>query len=227
MDANHPIVIDSDDSDTESSEETVDLVRILSGNTQGNHAGNSGDSTAARFEVVVGWDKNWRQRQPLGVLVVVEMRGLLGGAAGQMLQTLSQQVDDALNYFTRLTRRGRQYARDDEEFAKWIANAGTQRQDRMAYGIENLTRILTRRPPIIELERIPVTAVRGNGEDVCVNGRKERTLFYQEPAPVGRLDDLAVHSNEVAGLDLEVQELVRQGMVRSVRTFRVWDVEIM
>lgn len=230
MDANHPIVIDSDNSDTESGKKMVDLVKtILSGHsTHNNHAGNAEDSAEARLEVVLGWDQNWRQRQPVGVLVVVGMRDPLGGAAGQILGSLSQQLDDALNYFTRPTWRGRQYGQDDEEFLKWITNAGTRRQDRVTLcGIDNLIRILRRRPPIIELERIPVTSARGNGKDVRVNGPKERTLFYQEPAPVGRLDDAAVQSNDVIGLDIEVQELVRQGMVRSVRTFRVWDVEIL
>lgn len=80
---------------------------------------------------------------------------------------------------------------------------------------------------MIELERILVTSAGGDGDDVQLNGLKERTLIYQEPAPIGRVDNVAVHSNDVTGLDIEVQELVRQGMVRSVRTFRVWDVEIM
>lgn len=230
MDANHPIVMDSDNSDTESGEKMVDLVKTtLSGhNTHNNHAGNAGDSTEARLEVVLGRDQNWQERQPMGLLVVVEMREPVGGAAGQILGSLSQQLDDALNYFFRLTRRGRQYARDDDKHLKWISNAGTRRQDRVTLcGTDDLAKIRRRRPPMIELERISVTSAGGNGEDVRLNGPKERTLFYQESAPVGRVDDAAVHSNDVTGLDIEVQELVRQGMVRSVRTFRVWDVEIM
>lgn len=114
---------------------------------------------------------------------MVEMREPLGGAAGQILGSLLQQLDDALNYFIRPTRRGRQHARDDDELLKWISNAGTQRGDRVTLcGTDDMARIRRRRPPMIELERILVTSAGGDGDDVQLNGLKERTLIYQEPA---------------------------------------------
>lgn len=109
--------------------------------------------------------------------------------------------------------------------APWQRVYPTEQEKEQAQAeYESSSTILRRPPSKIELRKVPATSVR-------VDGLEERILFSQgstSTSVVGRPYDVAVRPDDVTGLiDPAVQKLVRQGMMRSVDAFRVWDVEIM
>lgn len=163
----------------------------------------------------------------LGILTVAEItKGSLveGGAAQTLGQTrMMDQWNHAINFFTTCTRRYKQYAQEDADMQKQseLAYAG-RRSSAVSKKLEKfMARMREREPPQVLLEEVPTHALKGRVRDA---GLIERTVFIEaaEDAP-GLLPPVA--TEDVEGLDVEIQELLRAGKVRGIKNFLVFDHE--